>query len=92
MKVAITMAFVSNPIRAQASAEVYIIAKQDVIIDNCHLRGHVDPRCKEKFDPKKQPLDKYFYTEVTEQTFSWSGKYKHIGRHMSLTYYWVFVI
>ena len=84
--------YVTNPIRAQASVEAEIIAKQDVIIDNFHLRGHIDPRCKEKFNPKKHPLAKHFNTEVAEQTFSWFGKYKHIGRYMSLVLYLVFVI
>jgi len=85
-------AFVSNPDRALASPEASIIAKQDVIIDNFHLCGHIDPRCKEKFDPKKHPVAKFFNTEVAEQTFSWFGKFKHIGRYMSLTSYWVFLI
>ena len=85
-------AYVSNTERAQASPEAGIIAKQVVIIDNCHLRGHTDARCKEKFDPKKHPLAKSFNTQVAEQTFSWFGKYKHIGRYMMLISYWVFII
>ena len=72
--------FVSNPDRALASPEAIIIANQDIIIDNCHLRGHIDPRCKENFDPKKHPLAKFFNMVVAEQTFSWFRKFKHIGR------------
>ena len=85
-------AYVTNTARANASPEAAIIAKQVVIIDNCHLRGHTDPRCKLKFDPKKHPLAKEFNTQVAEQTFSWFGKYKHIGRYMMLESYWVFII
>ena len=85
-------AFISNPDRALASVEASIVAKQDVIIDNCHLRGHTDTRCKEKFNPQKHPLAKHFNTQVAEQTFSWFSKFKHIGRYMSLTSYWVFLI
>ena len=85
-------AYVTNPLRAQASDEAKIVAHQDVIIDNCHLRGHTDPRCHAKFDPMKHPIAKDFNTQVAEQTFSWFGKYKHIGRYMMLVSYWVFII
>ena len=85
-------AFVTHPKRAGASPEAGIIARQTVIIDNCHLRGHSDPRCKEKFDPKKHPLAKDFNTQVAEQTFSWFHRFKHIGRYMALVSYWVFII
>lgn len=85
-------AYVSNQERAQVSPEAGIIAKQVVIIDNCHLRGHTDARCKEMFDPKKHPQAKDFNTQVAEQTFTWFGKYKHIGRYMGLVSYWVLVI
>ena len=44
------------------------------------------------FDPKKHPLAKDFSTQVAEQTFSWFGKYKHIGRYMMLESYWVLII
>ena len=76
---------------AQASPEAAIISKQVVIIDNCHLRGHTDPRCNKMFNPKKHPLAKDFNTQVAEQTFSWFGNYKHIGRYM-LESYWVLII
>ena len=36
-------AYMTNPLRAQASAEAKLLAQQDVVIDNCHLRwahGH----------------------------------------------------
>ena len=85
-------AYVSNQEGAQASPEAGIIAKQVVIIDNCHLRGHTDERCKEMFDPKKQLQAKDFNTQVAEQTFSWFGKYKHIGRYMGLVSDWVLVV
>ena len=85
-------AYVTNPKRAEASREAGIISRQTVIIDNCHLRGHSDPRCKDKFDPKKHPLAKEFNTQVAEQTFSWFHRFKHIGRYMSLVSYWVFII
>ena len=69
-----------------------IVAEQDVIIDRCHLRGHTDPRFHEKFNPDKHPIAKFFNTEVAEQTFSWFGKVKHIGRCMMLESYWVFIL
>ena len=64
-------AYVTNTARANALPEAAIIAKQAVIIDNCHLRGHTDPRCKLKFDPKKHPLAKEFNTQVAEQKNAW---------------------
>ena len=85
-------ACITEPARAQASIGPEIISKQEVIIDNCHLRGHTDARCRAKFDPKKNKEAKHFNTQVAEQTFSWFGKFKHIGRHMGLESYWVFII
>ena len=85
-------AYITKPARAQAAIEPEIISKQEVIIDNCHLRGHTDARCRAKFDPKKNKEAKHFNTQVAEQTFSWFGKFKHIGRHMGLESYWVFII
>ena len=68
------------------------INKQVAMIDTYHLRGQSNPRCKKMFDPKKHPLAKDFNTQVAEQTFSWFGKYKHIGRYMMLESYWVLII
>ena len=84
--------YVTNPARAQATREAEIIAKQVVIIDNTHLRGHTDPRCSAKFDPKKHPEAKNFNTQVAEQTFSWFSMFKHIGRYMGLISYCVFIL
>ena len=85
-------AYVTNPKRVTVPPEASIIAKQTVIIDNFHLKGHSDKRCKDKFDPKKHPLAKDFNTTVAEQTFSWFHRYKHIGRYMGLVSYCVFII
>ena len=82
----------TNLKRASASPEATIIASQTVIIDNFHLKGHSDARCKKLFNPRNHPLAKTFNTQVAEQTFHWFAKFKHIGRHMSLVSYWVFII
>ena len=74
------------------SSNNIFISKQKVIINNGHPRGHTDARCRAKFDPKKNKEAKHFNTQVAEQTFSWFGKFKHIGRHMGLESYWVFII
>ena len=63
-------AYMTNPLRAQASVEAKLLAQQDVVIDNCHLRGHTDIRCKKKFNAKLQRQAKKFNTEVAQQTFS----------------------
>ena len=85
-------AYVTNAKRASASPEAAIIATQTVIIDNFHLKGHTDPRCKKLFNPMTHPIATTFNTQVAEQTFHWFSRYKHIGRHMSLISYWVFII
>ena len=68
----------TNPLRAQATKEAQVLAETDVVIDNLHLRGHTDARCKAKFDPKKHPLAKQFNTQLAAQTSSWFAKFKHI--------------
>ena len=85
-------AYVTNTLRAQVSKAAKILAQQDVIIDNCHLRGHKDPRCKEKFNPKKHPIAKHLNTQGAEQTFSWFHLFKHICRNMNRERYWVFIL
>ena len=85
-------AYVTNKARATASPEAAIIAQQDVVIDNMHLTGHTDERCKSKFNPKLHPKAKLFNTQVAEQTFSWFSRFKHIGRHMGRVSYWIFII
>ena len=82
----------TNSLQAQATKEAQILAQQDVVINNLHLRGHTDARCKAKFDPKKHPLAKSFNTQVAEQTFSWFASFKHICRYMAKESYWIFVI
>ena len=57
-----------------------------------HLKGHVDPRCKKRFDPKKNKLLRNVNTQVAEQTFSWFACFKHIGRYMNRVSYWIFII
>ena len=83
--------FVTNPKRSQVSKAAQILAQQDVIIDNMHLRGHKDPSCKELFNPKNHPIAKFLNTQVAEQTFSWFHLFKHIGRNMNQERYWIFV-
>ena len=56
------------------------------------IKGHTDPRCKELFDPSKNPKLKDVNTQVAEQTFSWFSKFKHIGRYMNRVIYWIFII
>ena len=85
-------AFASNNARAQATPEAAILATQDVIIDNMHLKGHSDERCKKKFNPKLHPKAKHFNTQVAEQTFSWFSRFKHIGRNMGLESFWILVL
>ena len=57
-----------------------------------HLKGHVDPRCKKLFDPKKDKRVRNVNTQVAEQTFSWFSCIKHIGRYMNKVSYWIFKI
>ena len=85
-------AYATYQVRAQSCPAALILSKQDVIIDNMHLKGHKDPRCKQKFDPKKHPIATNLNTQVAEQAFSWFSLYKHIGRYMNQERYWVFVI
>ena len=82
----------TNPLRAQASAEANLLAQQDVVIDDCHLRGHTDKRCKKKFNVKLHRQAKNYNTQVAEQTFSWFPRFKHTGRHMARESYWVFIV
>ena len=60
-------AYVTNPKRAQGTAEAKILTQHDVVIDNCHLRGHTDSRYKSKFNPKKHKQATNFNTQVAEQ-------------------------
>ena len=85
-------AYVSNPSRSHVSKAAKILSEQDVIIDNAHLRGHKDPRCKEKFNPKKHPIAKHLNTQCAEQTFSWFHLFKHICRNMNRERYWIFML
>ena len=78
--------------RAQASAEAKLLAQQDVVIDNCHLRGHTDIRRKKKFNAKLHRQAKKFNSQVAEQTFSWFSRFKHIGRHTARESYWDFIL
>ena len=85
-------AYKKNPLRAQVSQEALTISRQPTIIDKTHLKGHTDPRCKKRFDPKKLPRMEKVNTQVAEQAFSWFSKFKHMGRYMNKEIYWVFVI
>lgn len=67
---------------------------QDVtkIIDSLHIKNHVDPRCKEKYDP--QPIkDKNpeFNTMACEQTFAWMSRYKKIVCSMPKTHHHFYI-
>ena len=85
-------AYMTNPIRANATPEAKLLAKQTVNTDNCPLMGHTDARYRERFNPKKYPPAKDLNTQVEEQTFSWFSKFKHMGRYMGLESYWVFIV
>ena len=84
-------AYVTHQSRAKATPSAAIVALQDVI-DNMHLKGHTDERCKSKFNPKLHPKAKSFNTQVAEQTFSWFARFKHIGRHMAKETYWILIL
>ena len=85
-------AYATNPSRAKATPSATIVALQDVVIDNMHLKGHTDERCKSKFNPKLHPKAKNFNTQIAEQTFSWFARFKHIGRQMAKETYWILIL
>ena len=84
--------YVTNPVRKHACPTATIPSKQDVVIDNFHLKGHVDPNCKKQFNANKHPIIKDVNTQVAEQIFSWFSMFKHIGRYMIRGRYWIFVL
>ena len=100
--------FVRNSVRADVSRESQILAKQHIVVDKMHMRGHIDERCKLNCDPAKYPYsndvrfsiirvshEQYFLqvnTEVCEQTFSWLSKYSRITQSMSQHTFMFFVL
>ena len=85
-------AYATHQSRAKAAPSAAIVALQDVVIDNMHLKGHTDERCKSKFNPKLHPKAKSCNTQGAEQTFSWFARFKHIGRHMAKETYWILIL
>ena len=47
------------------------------VIDRLHLRNHVDPKCKELYDPDKR-IPPNFNTMACEQTFIWASRFKKV--------------
>lgn len=60
-------AYTTNPITANATPEAKVLVKQTIIIDSCHLKGHTDAKCRERFNPKKDPLAKDLNTQVASK-------------------------
>jgi hypothetical protein len=46
-------------------------------IDRLHLRNHVDPKCKEMYNPDNK-VPKTFNTMACEQTFIWASRFKRV--------------
>ena len=44
--------FAENPIRANLTEEAKKLASVEIVVDKIHMRGHIDPWCKEFCDPK----------------------------------------
>lgn len=62
------------------------------MIDNFHMRNHVDTWCKANMNAKQhKELDGY-NTQVCEQTFSWLRGFKYIARSMSESHFKFFVL
>ena len=62
------------------------------VIDNFHMRNHVDTWCKANMNAKQhKELDGY-NTQVCEQTFSWLRGFKYIARSMSESHFKFFVL
>ena len=47
--------FARNPNRADISRESQILAKQHIVVDKMHMRGHIDQWCKLNCDPAEYP-------------------------------------
>ena len=85
-------AYKKNAKRRKLNKAAERIAKQTTVIDNLHLKGHKDPRCKIKFNAKKNSRAKAYNTMIAEQAFSWFSLFKHMGRYMNRARYWIFII
>ena len=49
------------------------------IIDSLHFRNHVDPKCRELYNPEKvKEKHPTYNTMAAEQTFVWLSRYKRI--------------
>ncbi len=49
------------------------------IVDTFHHKNHVDPNCREEFNPDKMKTAYPSYnTQAGEQTFVWVSRFKHI--------------
>ena len=47
------------------------------VIDRLHLRNHVDPKCKQLYNPD-QKIAPSFNTMACEQTFIWASRFKKV--------------
>uniref|UniRef100_A0A1X7SE34 Uncharacterized protein n=1 Tax=Amphimedon queenslandica TaxID=400682 RepID=A0A1X7SE34_AMPQE len=57
----------------------YIWKDINKIIDSLHMKNHVDPKCKELYDPERlKEKHPDLNTMACEQTFAWLSRYKKI--------------
>ena len=47
------------------------------VIDRLHLRNHVDPKCKQLYNPDHK-ISPEFNTMACEQTFIWASRFKKV--------------
>ena len=62
------------------------------VIDEFHLKNHIDPKCKILYNPKAiedmyPEIGKTKNSQACEQTFSWLGRYKKILCPMTKTHH-----
>ena len=85
-------AYKKNPKRTLVCKAAGIVASQKTIIDNLHIKGHKDPKCKILFNAKKNKRSRNYNTMIAEQAFSWFSLFKHMGRYMNKARYWILII
>ena len=63
--------FARNCSRCDVSAESKILAKQHIVVDKMHMRGHIDQWCKLNCDPANYP----FLDDVSTSFYAYLVKY-----------------
>ena len=62
------------------------------IIDSLHFSNHVDPKCRELYDPKRvKEAHPHYNLMCAEQTFVWLSRFKRILCSMSKTHHCFFL-